>query len=222
MDAPSNPELLTRLTALGRVRLSEHFFMREMLYSEIGNAYGVPNIPEDFELAVEAGERLCRLVLEPLRKAFGHVSIRSAYRSPRLNAFCHQLHLAGVPDSWCTCNEDNHGRHIWDRRDARGYLGAVATVVLPGYLGYYERTSDWRPLAWWIRDHVEHYAQVQFFRLQGAFNIGWSEGPSDRSIGYLDPPIRLTLTAAGEPGFGGDHSELYAHAIPPGGQLCSL
>jgi len=211
MNAPLS---LAALTALGRTRLSEHFFMREMLYSEVANLYGIQNIPEDPEMAIEAGSQLCAKVLEPLRRAFGPISIRSAYRSPTLNGRCHRLYQAGDKDAWCTCNEANYAYHIWDRRDAAGYLGATATIVVPGYLDHYERTQDWRPLAWWIRDHVEHYAQVQFFRSLGAFNIRWYEGPSDRSIGYLDPPVRERLTAAGEPNFAGDHSAYYAGIIP--------
>ena len=214
MTPPKIGATIAALTDLGRVRLSDHFFMREMLYSEVGNACGTPNIPEDPALAIEAGTNLSRLVLEPLRAAFGHIAIRSAYRSPTLNARCHELHQAGVMDSWCTCNEDNYAFHIWDRRDVKGFLGATATVVVPGYLDYFERTADWRPLAWWIRDHVAAYAQVQFFRTQAAFNIRWYEGPSDHSIGYLNPPTRTRLTASGEPNFEGDHSALYAHAIP--------
>jgi len=215
MTTPDVAKTLSDLTELGRVRLSDHFFMREMLYSEVANACGVPNIPENPDLAVEAGAKLSQFVLEPLRKAFGHIAIRSAYRSPSLNAYCHALHAAGIQDSWCTCNEDNYAHHIWDRRDATGFLGAVATVVVPGYLDHFAQTGDWRPLAWWIRDHVEQYAQVQFFRTQAAFNIRWYEGPSERSIGYLDPPTRTRLTAEGEPGFEGDHSARYAHIIPP-------
>jgi hypothetical protein len=131
-----------------------------------------------------------------------------------LNAYCHDLHVHGVADSWCACNEDSRAQHIWDLRDARGFLGACATVVVPGYLDYYERTQDWRALGWWIRDHVRGYAEVQFFRTQGAFNIRWYEGPSDQAIGYLAPPRREQLTARGQPDFEGDHTRLYAHAIP--------
>ncbi|THD59055.1 hypothetical protein [Phenylobacterium sp.] len=205
---------MSDLTALGRVRLSEHFFMRDMLYSEVAAASGLVNLPEDSDLAIEAGRNLCRWVLEPLRAGLGHVALRSAYRSPTVNGRCHALHKAGVADSWCASNDDSAGAHIWDRRDRAGRLGATATVVVPRYLDHYEQTGDWRPLAWWIRDHVPEHAEVQFFRVQCAFNIGWSEGPSDRSIGLLDPPTRLQLTAAGAPEFEGDHSPLYRHILP--------
>jgi hypothetical protein len=203
------------LTELGRRRLSNNFFMRDMLYSDVGNFSGIPNIPHDPELAAAAGEQLCQLVLEPLRAAFGHIAIRSAYRSPVLNGHCHELHQQGVAESWCSSNTDSAAHHIWDMRDSAGYLGAVATVVVPAYVDHFERTGDWQSLGWWIRDNLEHYAEVQFFRRLGAFNIRWYEGPAEKSVGFLDPPTRITLTKSGEPGFDGDHSPVYADVLGP-------
>ena len=43
------------LEDFGRRRLSKNFFMREMLYSENANFYGLVNIPDDPELCVAAG-----------------------------------------------------------------------------------------------------------------------------------------------------------------------
>ena len=60
------PASMKALKTLGRIRLSEHFFMREMLYSEIASFHGVPNIPDDPDLAIAAGTRLCEELLEPL------------------------------------------------------------------------------------------------------------------------------------------------------------
>jgi hypothetical protein len=202
------------LTELGRVRLSPNFFMRDMLYSEVGNFYGVQNIPDDPQLAIEAGSKLCRLVLEPLRAALGQVCVRSAYRSPTLNAFCHERYKMGDTASWCVDNDSNYAEHIWDRRDAAGHIGATATIVIPRYLEHFHRTGDWRPLGWWIRDHIEHYAQVFFFRKLCAFNIRWYEGSGDKAIVYLDPPTRELLTKRGERGFEGDHSSAYAGILP--------
>lgn len=198
------------LTELGRVRLSEHFFMREMLYSEVGNFHGISNIPADPDLAVDVGRQLAGRILEPLKRAFGHVTIRSAYRSPVLNGFCHQRYLAGDTASWCTSNQDNAAQHIWDLPDAAGRHGGTVTVVIPAYLDHYGRTGDWRPLAWWIRDHIPDYAEMFFFRHLCAFNIRWYDGPSDRAIWYLDPPVRDLLTRAGQAGFDGDHRRHYA------------
>lgn len=52
------PRSVSKLDELGRVRLSQNFFMRDFLYSEIANLHGIPNIPEDPDLAIEAGSRL--------------------------------------------------------------------------------------------------------------------------------------------------------------------
>ena len=41
------PGSVKSLEDLGRVRLSENFFMRDFLYSEVANLYGLPNIPDD-------------------------------------------------------------------------------------------------------------------------------------------------------------------------------
>ena len=71
------PGSMRGLEDLGRVRLSVNFFMRDFLYSEIANFYGVQNIPENPDLAIAAGTRLCEELLEPLQRTFGRVAIRS-------------------------------------------------------------------------------------------------------------------------------------------------
>src|SRR5216684_1411720 len=113
------------LEDLGRVQLSRCFFMREFLYSEIANYYGVPNIPENPKLAIEVGKHLCQELLEPLNATFGRLVIRSAYRSPTVNA------LGNQKGHNCASNERNYAAHIWDRTDAQGCKGATACVVIP-------------------------------------------------------------------------------------------
>ena len=81
------PKTVRSAERLGRVRLSPSFFMRDFLYSEIANMHGITNLPDDPDLAVAAGTRLCEEVLEPLQATFGRIAIRSAYRSPALNAY---------------------------------------------------------------------------------------------------------------------------------------
>ena len=76
---------ITSLEDFGRVRLSQNFFMRDFMYSEISNFHGIPNIPDDPELAIEAGSMLCNELLEPLKASFGHIAIRSSYRSMVVN-----------------------------------------------------------------------------------------------------------------------------------------
>ena len=43
----------------GRIRLSRNFFMRDFLYSEIANIHHFTNLPDDPDLAIEAGRALC-------------------------------------------------------------------------------------------------------------------------------------------------------------------
>ena len=79
------------LEEFGRVRLSEYLFMHEMLYSEIANFHGIPNIPDNPVLVIAAGMRLCEELLESLHATFGHVSIRSAFRSVKVNTSAAEL-----------------------------------------------------------------------------------------------------------------------------------
>jgi hypothetical protein len=79
------PATVRGAEAFGRIRLSTNFFMREFLYSEIANIHHMTNLPDDPDLAVAAGRALCEHLLEPLHATFGHINIRSAYRSPEIN-----------------------------------------------------------------------------------------------------------------------------------------
>ena len=194
------PTSVKSLEELGRVRLSRSFFMRDMLYSEIANFHGMPNIPDNPDLAIKAGERLCQDLLEPLQDKFGRVSVRSAYRSPSVNKFGNDNNLS------CARNEANYGDHIWDVRDANGHMGATATVVVNSFIPYYERTGDWPALAWWIHDHLP-YSTLYFFPKLAAFNINWHEAPKRRIDSYVKP--RGCLTKPGMANHGGSHGEFY-------------
>ena len=97
------PKSVKSLEDLGRVRLSRSFFMRDFLYSEIANFYGMPNIPENTDLAVEVGKQLCQELLEPLQATFGRIAVRSAYRSPAVNQ------LGNEKKHNCGSNESNFG-----------------------------------------------------------------------------------------------------------------
>jgi len=111
------PRSVRGFEQLGRIRLSPSFFMRDMLYSEIANFHGMPNIPDYPDIAIEAGRHLCEELLEPLQQAFGRVSVRSAYRSPSVNEFGAENGLN------CASNRSNYAGHIWDYRDQEGRLG---------------------------------------------------------------------------------------------------
>ena len=111
------PGRYVSLEDLGRVRLSKHFQFRNFLYSEIGNFYGKPNIPDDPDLAIAAGRKLATTLLDPLVETFGPIDIRSGYRSAALNNFG----ATEVKPQKCASNASNAGGgHIWDLRDDEG------------------------------------------------------------------------------------------------------
>ena len=175
-----SPRSLDALENLGRVRLSSSFYMRDFLYSEISNFYGVPNVPADPDLAIENGRRLCDDLLEPLQATFGRVAVRSAYRSESVNS------LGNEKGHNCASNESNFATHIWDRLDAEGLRGATACVVIPWFADRYEAGADWRGLAYWIHNHLP-YSALQFFPKLCAFNIGWHEKPKRSIYSFIEP-----------------------------------
>ena len=162
-----------RLEQLGRVRLSDSFFMRDFLYSEIAQAEGLENFPFDVDLAVSAGKGLCENVLEPIQSALGRISVRSAYRSPEVNK------VGNLKGYNCASNQKSTARHIWDMKDKNANYGATACIVVSSFVGYYESTGDWPALAWWVHDHVPAYRDMMFYPRLAAFNINWYSAPVD-------------------------------------------
>lgn len=198
------PKSVNALEELGRVLLSPNFFFRDFLYSEISQIERIPNIPDYPDIAIEAGKQLCEKVLEPIQQQFGRISIRSAYRSPAVNA-------KGAENNNqynCARNEANYAGHIWDYRDADGCLGATACIVVNSILPYYEETGHWQALAWWIHDNVPGYSSMYFFPKLAAFNISWHEKPTKTIQSYIHGS-RGTLAKPGMPGFGDDHAAEY-------------
>lgn len=118
----------TALERLGRVKLSNSFFMREFLHSEIAQWHGIANYPDEPDLAILAGRRLCEELLEPLQEKYGRLCIRSGYRSSQVNALGNEKRLN------CSSNEATYADHIWDRLDGEGRMGATACVVIPALL----------------------------------------------------------------------------------------
>ncbi|MGH1576314.1 hypothetical protein [Planktotalea sp.] len=176
------------LETLGRVRLSKYFYMREFLYSEIGNFHQIPNIPENPDLAIERGTAFCTNLLDPLEETFGRVAVRSGYRAPDLNAFGNENGLN------CARNSYPLECHIWDLPDVEV---AGASIVIPWFADQYENGRDWRDLAYWIYDFLP-FAEAWFFPKLCAFNLSWrSDGPR-RIDSYIAPKGTL-VKAHGEP-----------------------
>ena len=120
------PQSVKSLENLGRVRLSKSFYMRDFLYSEISNYYGIQNIPDYPDIAIEACSNLCKELLEPLNETFGRISIFSGYRSPSINQTGNDNKLN------CASNVSNYAGHIFDYKDANGKLGRRLALLSPG------------------------------------------------------------------------------------------
>jgi hypothetical protein len=204
MSTSGNPAMKTStsvrsLENFGRTRLSQSFFMRDFLYSEIAAVEGMANLPGDPDLAIAAGRGLCENLLEPLQATFGRLAVRSSYRSPEVNAFGARYRLS------CASNEKNLARHIWDRRSKDG-MGALACIVVPWLVDRMEAGTTWQAMAWWIHDHLP-YSELQFFPKLAAFNIGWHEVPKRTIYSFIAP--RGFLTKPGFSNHDGGHGHLY-------------
>jgi hypothetical protein len=174
------------LETLGRVRLSKYFFMRDFLYSEIGNFHQKQNIPDDPDLATDRGRAFCETLLDPLEETFGRIAVRSGFRSAELNRFGNENKLN------CARNAFPLECHIWDLPDTPI---AGASIVIPWFADRYAEGRDWRDLAWWLYDHLP-FAEAWFFPKLCAFNLSWRPYPQRRIDSYIAP--RGTLIKGGQ------------------------
>lgn len=194
------------LETLGRVRLSRHFYMRDFLYSEIGSFHGLPNVPDNPDLAIEHGRQLCTQLLDPLTETFGRLAIRSGYRSAGLNAYgnAHGLN--------CARNDNPIECHIWDRGTGHAAI-AGTSLAIPWFTDRYEAGRDWRDLAWWIHDHLP-YSGLWFFPKLCAFNLDWRPAPL-RTISSYIAPRGMLLRAGAAPGEPLDQRQIRYADFPP-------
>ena len=184
--------------------------MRDFLFSEIATIHGLQNIPNDPELAIAAGTELCEELLEPLQETFGRIAIRSAFRSCEVNALGSQMMRDGKAGYNCASNEANYAGHIWDRRDADGFMGATACVVVPRFWDRFQAPGDWQRLAWWIHDHLP-YSHLKFYPTYWAFNINWHEQPERRIESTPEP--KGCLTKPGMDNHEGSHEDQWRDIV---------
>jgi hypothetical protein len=141
---------------------------------------------------------LCEELLEPLICYFwGGSASAFGYRSKELNQICNE--------KGHNCGKDNAASHTWDELKSEK-MGAMACIVVHWYLDLYEETGDFRPLTWYIHDHLP-YSSMSFFPKLCAFNIGWYEKPTREIFSYIEP--KGFLTRQGMDNHQGDHSQWY-------------
>ena len=180
------PQSMWSLETLGRVRLSRHFFMRDFLYSEIGNYHQKHNIPDNPELAIERGRAICETLLDPLEETFGRIAVRSGFRSADL------IRLGNENKLNCARNDYPLECHIWDLPHVPV---AGASIVIPWFADQYAEGRDWQDLAWWLYDHLP-FAEAWFFPKLCAFNLAWRPEPQRRIDSYIAP--KGTLIRGGQ------------------------
>ena len=171
-----DPKSYSGLDRLGRIALSESFHLREFLYSEIAVQYQLRNVPDKggIDTAVEAGSKLCQLLLEPLQQQFGRIHVRSGYRSLEVNA-------AGVGKH--NCAKDNRGFHTWDHPSESNGIGATACISVPRLSkAVLADKVAYESIAWWIYDQLPAWSHLEFFATaehsdEVCFNIGWLAQP---------------------------------------------
>lgn len=182
------PASMWSLETLGRVRLSPHFFMRDFLYSEIGNFHQKQNIPDNPELALDGGRQFCAAILDPMTETFGRIAVRSGYRSADLNQFGNENKLN------CARNDYPGECHIWDHHTGDAQI-AGASIVIPWFADRCAKGRDWRDMAWWIHDHLE-FSDLWFFPKLCAFNIAWRRVARCTISSYIAPKGMLLRDGA--------------------------
>ncbi|SHG96337.1 hypothetical protein [Marivita hallyeonensis] len=192
------------LETLGRVRLSKYFYMRDFLYSEIGNFHQRQNIPDTPDLAIERGRAFCETLLDPLEETFGRIAVRSGFRSADLNRFGNENKLN------CARNDYPLECHIWDLPDTPV---AGASLVIPWFADQYDEGRDWRDLAWWLYDHLP-FADAWFFPKLCAFNLSWRPVSQRRIDSYIAPKGTLIRGGEDPPETAAERAGRYAN-FPP-------
>ena len=198
------PASMKRLEELGRVRLSPNFFMREMLYSEIADFHGIPNTPDDPDLAIAAGTRLCEELLEPLHTTFGQVSIRSAFRSVAVNEYGHERRDKGYKLR-CDCLEPCAPR-VGSARCGRVRGGDRLhrdPLVHPALRRRYFRGRPW-PGGYMTICRIPTWCSSRNTLLSIS---GGTKKPLRRIESFAPP--KGCLTKPGMPNHSGDHSSEY-------------
>jgi len=159
---------LKDLQAFGCLQLSKSFFVRDFLYSEAADYYGIPNLPQKPELMVITGREFCRRILEPLSATFGPLHIRTGY----------------LADEICAITEYPSDPFQWDRIEGDDGIGAGAEIVIPGRPEQLFDQGIWQNIANWISERLPIH-QVLFNLNRRTITISWHSCP-ERAVYVID------------------------------------
>lgn len=164
---------------IGRIRLSWSFFMADMLYAPEAAEHGIPNIPDNLDLAVIAGRGLAEQVLEVLVATFGAVRIREGYLSSDL--YNRELQLGHFVDA----------PRVWDRFDEEARVHAGATVVVP-WLTDHDRPNEATNAMILLMHSNLRVSEVERRKHLGVLRIVWCQGAAP-DPSQTDPVLFASL-----------------------------
>ena len=163
------------------MRLSENFFLRDFLHSEIADFYGCRTFRTIRNWRSPPARDCAKNCWSRLQRTFGRLHIRSGYRSRAVNEFGNRNKLN------CSTNAASAADHIWDMRDAEAAWVRRPAWSCHGSGTGAQHVGGWQALAWWIHDHLP-YASLCFFPKLWAVNIQWHERPAGASAAMRRRP----------------------------------
>ena len=173
---------LQDLEDFGRIRLSKSFLVRDFLYSEAADYFGMSNMPQKPDLMVTTGRELCRRILEPLTATFGPLHIRTGY----------------LADEICAITDQPNDPFQWDRAENGVGIGAGAEIVIPGLPEQLINQGAWRSMAYWFSEKLPIH-QAIFSLERCTITVSWNSRP-ERAVYVLGNDDRLRLVTDLAPG----------------------
>ena len=151
---------LQDLEDFGRIRLSKSFLVRDFLYSEAADYFGMSNLPQKPDLMITTGRELCRRILEPLTATFGPLHIHTGY----------------LADEICAITDQPSDPFQWDRTEDNDGIGAGAEIFIPGLPEQLINQGAWRSIACWVSEKLPIH-QAVFNLERRTITVSWNSRP---------------------------------------------
>lgn len=145
---------MSRLDLWGRTRLSEHFIMRDFLYSARGEILGIPNYPQDdVEQVIRSGKLICEKVCEPILAEFGRFAITYGYQNRTLieAGYKPMKKHSSDPHHW---DRGTFGKQVYARVDILPFCVEDGEVSKQAFGHWLMHNLDIDLLMQWARSNV--------------------------------------------------------------------